>query len=64
MDLKNPQISQHVNLSGGSDYKPGETFVGNAGFFSAETCNKIAYGNTSAASSSQAGIAKNLAKFA
>ena len=67
MDLNSPRISQHTDLSQGSIYKPGETFVGNAGFFSAETCNKIAYEDSESSSASTAGMQKtasNLAAFA
>ena len=55
MDLNSPTISQHTDLTGGSTYKPGETFVGNAGFFSAETCNMISYENSSSSSSATSG---------
>ena len=58
MNLVDPQISQHVDLSGGSVYKPGESFVGNAGFFSAETCNKIKFGDSSAASTASSSTKK------
>jgi hypothetical protein len=58
MDLNSPTISQHTYLSKGSTYHPGETFIGNAGFFSAETCNKIAYENSQSSATSTAGMKK------
>ena len=44
------QINQSGTVSDGSHFTTGETIIGNLGFFSANTCNMIAFGNTSAAS--------------
>lgn len=67
MNLDNPMINQHTVLTDGSVFKPGESFVGNPGFFSAETCNKISYENAKSNSATTASLkatASNLAKYA
>ena len=50
-DVSGVTISQNSTVSGGSKYQTGETVIGNLGFFSANTCNTIKFGNSSAASS-------------
>ena len=53
-------IEQNGTISGGSSFTTGETIVGNLGFFSANTCNMVAFGNSSAASSATANSSGSL----